>query len=117
MTEQEKQIQKMAKVFCTNKFNSCDDACLSKRICREYRHAAALYKKGYREPSKVALEIIDEILEGLQGEKDQEETLYNNAFEECDVEGVKIHQYAEEKLDTLIIALSIYKKKYTEGEK
>ena len=52
MTEKEKQIQKMAKVFCTNKYNSCDDSCLSKRICREYRHADALYKAGYRAPSE-----------------------------------------------------------------
>ncbi len=64
--------------------------------------------------SEVACEIIDEILEGLQYEIDTEDKRGRSAWDEGDTVGHHIHQYAEEKLDTLKTVLSIYKKKYTE---
>lgn len=64
----------------------------------------------------VAREIFEEIFEALQGEIDEEDKLGRNAWEIGDTAGYHIHQYAEEKLDTLQIALSLYKKKYTEGK-
>lgn len=66
--------------------------------------------------SETASEIIDEIIDALQGEKDQEEKLGSNAWGESDTVGWHIHQYAEEKLDTLIIALSLYKREYTQEQ-
>ena len=47
-SEQEQQIEKMARIFCTNRFNTCDN-CLSKSICYSYRNARAVYNAGYRE--------------------------------------------------------------------
>lgn len=67
--------------------------------------------------SEVAREIIDEIIDALQSEQDKESELETNARDECDTVGVHIHQYAAEKLDTLVIALSVYKNKYTEAKK
>lgn len=66
--------------------------------------------------SETASEIIDEIIDALQGEKDQEEKLGSSAWGESDTVGWHIHQYAEEKLDTLIIALSLYKREYTQEQ-
>lgn len=66
--------------------------------------------------SEVAREIIDELLEALQGEVDAEEKLDSSAWDESDMIGHYMHQYAVEKLETLVIALSLYKKKYTEDQ-
>jgi hypothetical protein len=66
--------------------------------------------------SEVAREIIDELLEALQGEVDAEEKLESSAWDESDMIGHYMHQYALEKLETLVIALSLYKKKYTEDQ-
>ena len=65
---------------------------------------------------EVAREIIDELLEALQGEVDAEEKLESNDWNYSDTVGYQIHRYAGDKLETLAIALSLYKKKYTEGE-
>lgn len=78
--------------------------------------AIELYNIGYRKQSETASEIIDEIIDALQGEKDAEEKLVSNAWDASDTVGYHIHQYAEEKLDTLIIALSIYKREYTQEQ-
>lgn len=71
--------------------------------------------------SEVACAIIDEIMndiiDGLQGEIYTEEKQEENAWNESDTVGYHIHLYAYEKLDTLQTALSIMrtllKKKYT----
>ena len=67
-------------------------------------------------PKSVASEIIDEIIDALQGEKDAEEKLGGNAWDTSDTVGYHIHQYAEEKLDTIIIALALYKREYTQDQ-
>ncbi len=67
--------------------------------------------------SEVAEKIIDDILEAVQGEIDTEDNLGRNAWNEGDTVEYHIHQYAEDKLDTFKIALSLYKKKYTEDQK
>lgn len=67
--------------------------------------------------SEVAREIFAEIEEGLQYEIDLEDKNGRNAWGEGDTIGFHIHDYAEDKLDTLKIALSLLKKKYTEGKK
>ena len=65
--------------------------------------------------SEVAREIFAEIEEALQYEIDLEDKNGRNAWGEGDTIGFHIHEYAEDKLDTLKIALSLLKKKYTEG--
>ena len=67
--------------------------------------------------SEVARDIFAEIEEALQYEKDLEDKNGRNAWGNGDTVGFHIHNYAEDKLDTLLIALSLLKKKYTEGEK
>lgn len=81
------------------------------------RGAANSYKMHYEKAkSEVAREIIDELLEALQGEVDAEEKLDSSAWDKSDMIGHYMHQYAVEKLETLVIALSLYKKKYTEDQ-
>ena len=65
--------------------------------------------------STVAREIFAEIDEALQYEIDIEDTRGRNAWAQGDVSGFQTHEYAEDKLDTIKIALSLFKKKYTEG--
>ena len=65
--------------------------------------------------SEVAREIFAEIDEALQYEIDIEDTRGRNAWAQGDVSGFQTHEYAEDKLDTIKIALSLFKKKYTEG--
>ena len=62
--------------------------------------------------SEVARKIFAEIEEGLQYEIDLEDKNGRNAWGEGDTIGFQIHEYAEDKLDTLQIALSLLKKKY-----
>lgn len=63
---------------------------------------------------EVASEIFEEIDEALQHEIDLEDKYGRNAWGQGDVSGFQTHAYAEDKLDTLQIALSLLKKKYTE---
>lgn len=81
------------------------------------------YRKGFEDGCKgatdrikaeVAREIIDELLEGLQYEIDLEDKHGRSAWAIGDVAGFQIHEYAEDKLETLHVALSLFKKKYTE---
>ena len=64
--------------------------------------------------AEVAREIFEEILEGLQYEIDAEDKHGRNAWAQGDVSGFQTHEYAEDKLETLQLALSLLKKKYTE---
>lgn len=74
------------------------------------------YNKGYADAkAEVAREIFEEIIEGLQYEVDLEDKYGRNAWGQGDISGFQTHQYTEDKLDTLITALSLMKTKYTEG--
>ncbi len=66
--------------------------------------------------AEVAREIFEEIEEGLKYEIDLEDKRGRNAWAQGDVSGFQTHDYAEDKLDTLLTALSLLKKKYTGGE-
>ena len=117
-----KQVEEMAKDICPfHEYENCeqcdteldigDEPCLYKMMAKEF------IEKDYRRALDVAREIIDDILEALQGEIDAEDKLETTAWNESDTVGYHIHQYAEDKLDTLKIAFSLYKKKYeSEGE-
>jgi hypothetical protein len=61
-------------------------------------------------------EIVDGISEALQEELNLEDSRGRECYEKGDMEGYHIHQYAEEKLETLVIALSLYKVQYMKGE-
>lgn len=79
----------------------------------------AAYKNGYAKgfadaKTDVAREIFEEIIEGLQYEIDLEDKYGRNAWGQGDISDFQTHQYVEDKLDTLITALSLLKKKYTE---
>ena len=113
----EKQIEKMAKEFSGECKESECEKCLFLRYCKAHRLATNIYNADYRKQSEVAREIIDDILEALQGEIDTEDKLGRIAWDESDTVSYHIHQYAEEKLDTLKIALSLYKNKYKEAQK
>jgi hypothetical protein len=63
--------------------------------------------------TEVAREIIAELLDGLQYEIDMEDKQGRSAWENGDTTAYQIHQYAEEKLETFSLALSIFAKKYT----
>lgn len=74
------------------------------------------YENGYAKGKADAVrEIFEEIIEGLQYEIDLEDKYGRNAWGQGDISGFQTHQYAEDKLDTLITALSLLKKKYTEA--
>ena len=64
--------------------------------------------------SEVAREIFAEIEEALQYEKDLEDKNGRDAWDKGDTVGFHIHDYAEDKLETILVALSLFKKKYTE---
>lgn len=72
-------------------------------------------KKGYRKASDVAEEIFAEIIEALVEERIAEERKANSALEAQDTASYEVYNYAEDKLGTLVTALSLYKKKYAEG--
>ncbi|MBR3963863.1 MAG: hypothetical protein IKJ80_00460 [Clostridia bacterium] len=67
-------------------------------------------------PRAMIAEIFAEIEEGLKYELDLEDKYGRNAWGEGDVSGFQTHEYTEDKLDTFLIALSLLKKKYTEGK-
>lgn len=67
--------------------------------------------------SEVAREIFGEFEEALQYEIDLEDKNGRNAWGQGDVRTFQTHQYTEDKLETILVALSLFKKKYTEGEK
>lgn len=64
--------------------------------------------------SEVAKEIFAEIIEGLEEEKRREEQCRNSALESGDLVVAELYDYAADKLDTIITALNLCKKKYTE---
>lgn len=68
-------------------------------------------------PRAMIAEIFGEIEEGLKYEIDLEDKYGRNAWGEGDVSGFQTHEYTEDKLDTLLIALSLLKKKYSEEQK
>lgn len=71
------------------------------------------YKNGYEKgASDTAKEILDELLDAVQSEREAEDKLGRRAWEESDTVGYHIHQYAEEKLGTFETALSIFKNLY-----
>ena len=83
---------------------------------RHEKDARALHKEAciqlQNARQEVAKQIFEELIEALQGEIDAEDKQSRNAWEQSDIEGYHIHEYAEDKLDTFKIALSLYKKKY-----
>lgn len=81
--------------------------------CQAFSEEEAINTGRQYGKAEAAREIIDDILEALQGESDLENTRGREDWEKGDTEGYHIHQYAEDKLDALVIALSLYKKKYT----
>ena len=64
--------------------------------------------------SEVAREIFEEIEEALQYEIDLEDKHGRNAWGQGDVRTFQTHQYTEDKLETILVSLSLFKKKYTE---
>ena len=60
--------------------------------------------------TEVARELFDEIIDALRGEIDEEDKRGRAAWDVGDTTGYQIHQYAEEKLETIVLALQIYKK-------
>ena len=64
--------------------------------------------------SELARKIFAEIEEALQYEKDLEDKNGRDAWDKGDTVGFHIHDYAEDKLETILVALSLFKKKYTE---
>lgn len=84
-------------------------------------YAKELYAKGYRKASDVATEILDDIMDALTGESIEEEKKANSALEAQDTISYDIFSYANDKLETLLTALGIFKKLYlkkyeSEGE-
>ena len=104
----------MAYIDCENCYHG--KVCQNRRIyhdsivaCEDWQPTADVVPK-----SEIATQLIDEILEGLQYEIDREDTLGRKAWDEGDIRSYQLHQYAEEKLDTLLTALSLIKGKYTD---
>ena len=69
-------------------------------LCGEYLSAK----------TEVAREIFNEILDGLQYEIDIEDKQGRAAWENGDTTAHQIHQYAEEKLETISLAISVFAK-------
>lgn len=65
---------------------------------------------------EVARKIFEGIDEALQYAIDLEDKYGRYAWEQSDMSGFHIHEYAEDKLETIKIALSLFKKQYTEGQ-
>lgn len=116
--DREKQIEEMAKCCIYNDNGKCNaDATESNEcdlMCKMYGMFANLEMAGYRKQSEVVVEIIGEILEGLQSEIDIEDKYGRNAWAQGDISDFQTHEYTEDKLETLIISLSLLKKKNTE---
>lgn len=70
-----------------------------KELCEYYTPTADVVPK-----REVAREIIDELIVALQGEVDAEDKLDSSAWDESDMIGHYMHQYAVEKLEILVIA-------------
>lgn len=95
--------------------------CIHAKMCREvnslpcradfvwydYKYGCPHYYS--TESKRGAIQLIDEMLEGLQLVIDQEDTLGRNAWDEGDTAGYHIHQYAEERLETIKTALLLWK--------
>lgn len=90
--------------FHTNAFVNC-------HFCKLAEHL--ITEKGYRKAS----EIFEEIIEALTEERIEENRKADSALEAQDTASYEVYSYAEDKLATLVTALSLYKKKYTEGER
>lgn len=90
----------------------------------QHKHALAVAEreanvKGFTEELAKAktegvCEMIDEMTDTLRGEIDTEDNLGRDAWENGDTVGKHIHEYAENKLENLQIALSLYKNIYKE---
>ena len=109
----EKQIEEMAFDLC--RIDLCKH--LEQEECDAttcvHCTAEALYTAGYRKAS----EIFEEIIEALTEERIEENRKADSALEAQDTASYEVYSYAEDKLATLVTALSLYKKKYTEEGK
>ena len=106
----EKRIEEMAKDLCEC-YVDFDTNLIDIKAT-----SVKLFDKGYRKASEVAEEIFAEIIEALVEERIAEERKANSALEAQDTASYEVYNYAEDKLGTLVTALSLYKKKYTETE-
>ena len=106
-----------------NKLNCdlCDEYGSLKLNCEDYLRyrtmSETFYNAGYRKAPEVAREIVEEIIEALTAERIEEDRKANSALEAQDTASYEVYNYAEDKLGTLVTALSIYKKKYAEEGK
>ena len=125
----DKQIEEMtvefAKINCNPKgcysCDLCDEYGSLKLNCEDYLRyrtmSETFYNAGYRKAPEVAREIVEEIIEALTAERIEEDRKANSALEAQDTASYEVYNYAEDKLGTLVTALSIYKKKYAEEGK
>ena len=111
----EKQIEELARSFCglskTLKCSECSYECYQKE------YAKKAFEAGYRKASEVVAKIFAEIIEALTDERITEDQKANSALEAQDTASYEVYSYAEDKLATIVLALELYKKKYTEEEK
>lgn len=110
----DKQIEEMAKDIedvCENRGCNYENGIRDCDKCR----AEWLYELGYRKASDVAREIFEEIIEALADEQITEAQKASAALEAQDTLSYEVFNYAEDKLGTIVLALSLCKKKYSEG--
>ena len=120
----DKQIEEMAHDICTWWNGYCctfpifgKDELPCTPTCNAFSTAENLIDKGYRKASDVAREIFEEIEEALDGELDREDERERIAWMESDMREHAIHHYAGDKIETLMTAFDLLKKKYeSEGE-
>ena len=111
---------KLAEYITTNYCTNCDiydgEKCNSCLMNDALNFIETFQSADVAPKSEVAREIFAEIEEALQYEKDLEDKNGRDAWDKGDTVGFHIHDYAEDKLETILVALSLFKKKYI-GEK
>ena len=67
-----------------------------------------------RDKAQGAREILGYIIQALDEQIEKEDKIGRKLWDECDISGHQIHEYAEQKLDTLKTAFKLLLNKYTE---
>lgn len=103
---------------CEPIFKRCEYCDLEKELLNRLADLEDKIESGeLRKASDAAEEIFAEIIEALTEERITEEQKANSALEAQDTASYEVYSYAEDKLATIVLALNLYKKKYTEEGK
>lgn len=79
-------------------------------------NAYGLAAKRLAEEKNNIVESMDGIIVALQESVNIEDALGRECYENGDMEGYHIHQYAEDKFESLVIAISLLRAQYMKGE-